>query len=46
MTTRSAIIVQQPGRAILSQNIPLPELPDDYILIKTKAGIYFSGLGL
>ncbi|KAJ5202108.1 uncharacterized protein N7498_006771 [Penicillium cinerascens] len=37
MTTQSAIIVQGPGRAVLKQNVPLPELPDGYILVKTKA---------
>lgn len=46
MTTQSAILVQEPGLAILSQDVPLPELPDNYILIKTKAGISFSSLGL
>lgn len=39
MTTQSAIIVQGPGRALLKQNVPLPELPDGYILVKTKAGM-------
>jgi len=39
MTTQSAIIAQEPGRAILKQDAPLPDLPDDYILVKTKAGI-------
>ncbi|KAJ5129043.1 hypothetical protein N7448_002755 [Penicillium atrosanguineum] len=37
MTTQSAIIVQGLGRAVLEQNLPIPELPDDYILVKTKA---------
>lgn len=39
MATQSAIIVQGPGRAALKQNVPLPELPDGYILVKTKAGM-------
>jgi hypothetical protein len=38
MTTQSAIIVQGPGHAVVEQNVPIPELPDDYILVKTKAG--------
>lgn len=38
MTTQSAIVVQEPGHAKLAQDVPIPELPDDYILIKTKAG--------
>jgi hypothetical protein len=46
MITQSAIIVQEPGRAILSEDVRLPELPDNYILVKTKAGISFSGWGL
>ncbi|KAJ5985460.1 hypothetical protein N7522_012656 [Penicillium canescens] len=37
MITQSAIIVQEPGRAILSEDVRLPELPDNYILVKTKA---------
>ncbi|QQK46758.1 Polyketide synthase, enoylreductase [Penicillium digitatum] len=37
MTTQSAIIVQGPGCATLAENVPLPVLPDDYILVKTKA---------
>ncbi|KAJ5494351.1 Polyketide synthase enoylreductase [Penicillium fimorum] len=37
MTTQSAIIVQEPGRATLVEDFPLPELPDNYILVKTKA---------
>ncbi|KAJ6190549.1 hypothetical protein N7519_000570 [Penicillium mononematosum] len=41
MATQSAIIVQGPGRATL-EDVPLPELPDDYILVKTKAGIFSS----
>jgi hypothetical protein len=39
MVTQSAIIAQEPGQAILKQDAPLPDLPDSYILIKTKAGI-------
>jgi hypothetical protein len=39
MTTQSAIIAQEPGHAILTQDAPLPALPDNYILVKTKAGI-------
>jgi hypothetical protein len=42
MTTQRAIIVQEAGRAILVQDAPVPELPDDYILVKTKAGISLS----
>lgn len=38
MTTQSAIVAQEPGRATLEQNVSIPELPDDYILVKTKAG--------
>jgi hypothetical protein len=34
-----AIVVQGPGRATL-EDVPLPEVPDDYILVKTKAGIF------
>jgi NADPH:quinone reductase-like Zn-dependent oxidoreductase len=41
MATQSAIIVQGPGRATL-QDVSLPELPDNYILVKTKAGIFSS----
>ncbi|KAJ5348708.1 hypothetical protein MYU51_006865 [Penicillium brevicompactum] len=37
MTTQSAIVAQEPGRATLEQNVSIPELPDDYILVKTKA---------
>ncbi|CAI7606329.1 uncharacterized protein N7487_002918 [Penicillium crustosum] len=37
MTTQSAIIVQEAGRATLAEGVPLPELPDNYILVKTKA---------
>ncbi|KAJ5890494.1 uncharacterized protein N7473_006722 [Penicillium subrubescens] len=37
MTTQRAIIVQEAGRAILVQDAPVPELPDNYILVKTKA---------
>ncbi|CAG8214644.1 unnamed protein product [Penicillium olsonii] len=37
MPTQTAIIAQEPGRATLEHNVPLPELPDDYILVKTKA---------
>ncbi|KAJ5794144.1 Polyketide synthase enoylreductase [Penicillium paradoxum] len=37
MTTQSAIVVQEPGRASLAHNVPIPDLSDDYILIKTKA---------
>ncbi|KAF3385077.1 Protein TOXD [Penicillium rolfsii] len=37
MTTQRAIIAQEAGRAILVQDAPVPELPDDYILVKTKA---------
>jgi hypothetical protein len=45
MTTQSAIIVQEPGRATLAENVLIPELPDKYILVKTKAGIFpFSTL--
>jgi hypothetical protein len=40
MTTQRAIIVQEPGRATLAQDVPIPELPDNYILVKTKAGIF------
>lgn len=40
MTTQSAIIVQEAGRATLAEGVPLPELPDNYILVKTKAGIF------
>ncbi|KAI2694792.1 hypothetical protein CBS147332_9556 [Penicillium roqueforti] len=36
MTTQSAIVVQEPGRATLV-DVPLPRLPDNYILVKTKA---------
>ena len=39
MATQSAIVVQGPGRATL-EDVPLPEVPDDYILVKTKAGIF------
>ena len=39
MPTQRAIIVQEAGRATLVHDAPVPELPDDYILIKTKAGI-------
>ncbi|KAJ5175573.1 uncharacterized protein N7482_001450 [Penicillium canariense] len=37
MTTQRAIIVQGAGRAVLESNVPVPELPDDYILVRTKA---------
>ncbi|KAJ5827292.1 hypothetical protein N7447_004055 [Penicillium robsamsonii] len=37
MMAQSGIIVQEPGRATLVQDVPLPELPDNYILVKTKA---------
>jgi hypothetical protein len=39
MTTQSAIVVQEPGRAALCQDVAIPELPEDYILVKTKAGM-------
>lgn len=39
MPTQRAIIIQEAGRAILAHDAPVPELPDDYILVKTKAGI-------
>lgn len=38
MTTQKAIIVQAAGHAILVHDAPVPELPDDYILVKAKAG--------
>ncbi|KAJ5561984.1 hypothetical protein N7535_003553 [Penicillium sp. DV-2018c] len=37
MTTQRAIIVQGPGHASLVQDAPIPEMPDNYILVKTKA---------
>ncbi|KAJ5482158.1 hypothetical protein N7475_000970 [Penicillium sp. IBT 31633x] len=37
MTTQTAIIVHEPGSARLVKNLPAPELPEDYILVKTKA---------
>jgi hypothetical protein len=40
MVNQSAIIAQEPGRAIIKQDAPLPDLPDNYILVKTKAGIW------
>ncbi|KAJ5382960.1 hypothetical protein N7517_000871 [Penicillium concentricum] len=40
MTTQSAIIVQEPGHATLVEDVPLPELPENYILVRTKAGIF------
>lgn len=39
MPTQRAIIVQEAGRATLVHDAPIPELPEDYILVKTKAGI-------
>ncbi|KAI9926949.1 hypothetical protein ASPWEDRAFT_294261 [Aspergillus wentii DTO 134E9] len=36
MSTQSAVVVQQPGRAEVLQ-VPLPAVPDDYLLVKTKA---------
>lgn len=39
MATQSAIIVEEPGRAVLRQDAPIPELPENYILVKTKAGM-------
>lgn len=39
MATQNAITVQGPGRATV-EDIPPPELPDNYILVKTKAGIF------
>lgn len=41
MTTQNAIVVRGPGHAVLEQNVPIPELPDDYILVKTKAGMSY-----
>lgn len=41
MTTQRAIIVQEAGRATLVHDAPVPELPNDYILVKTKAGTSF-----
>ncbi|KAJ5579501.1 uncharacterized protein N7459_005486 [Penicillium hispanicum] len=37
MTTQRAIIVQEPGQAILAYDIPIPQLPDEYILVKAKS---------
>ncbi|OQE21668.1 hypothetical protein PENSTE_c011G03418 [Penicillium steckii] len=37
MATQSAIVVQEPGRAVLRQDAAIPELPENYILVKTKA---------
>lgn len=39
MATQNAIVVQEPGRAALCQGVAIPELPEDYILVKTKAGM-------
>ncbi|KAJ5110634.1 hypothetical protein N7532_001169 [Penicillium argentinense] len=36
MPTQRAIVVQEPGHAEL-RDVPIPELPEDYILVKTKA---------
>lgn len=38
MATQRALVVQEPGRAVLVSDAPIPDLPDDYILVKTKAG--------
>lgn len=38
MTTQSAIIVQEAGKAILATDVRIPQLPDEYILVKTKTG--------
>jgi len=42
MATQSAIVVQEPGRAVLRQDAAIPELPENYILVKTKAGMLFE----
>lgn len=39
MATQSAIVVQEPGRAALCRDVAIPEVPEDYILVKTKAGM-------
>lgn len=42
MATQSAIVVQEPGRAVLRKDAAIPELPENYILVKTKAGMLFE----
>ncbi|KAJ5979750.1 hypothetical protein N7481_007048 [Penicillium waksmanii] len=37
MATQSAIVVQEPGRAVLCRDVAIPDVPEDYILVKTKA---------
>ncbi|KAJ5155943.1 hypothetical protein N7492_008746 [Penicillium capsulatum] len=37
MATQRAVVVQKRGRAVLVPDAPIPTLPDDYILVKTKA---------
>lgn len=40
MATQTAIVVHEPGCAKLAKDLPIPELPEDYILVKTKAGVF------
>ncbi|KAF2009697.1 GroES-like protein [Aaosphaeria arxii CBS 175.79] len=37
MTTQRALVHESKGVAVVKSDVPLPELPEDYILVKTKA---------
>jgi NADPH:quinone reductase-like Zn-dependent oxidoreductase len=37
MSTRRAVVIKGPGLVEVSDNVPLPKLRDEYIIVKTKA---------
>jgi len=37
MSTRRAVVIKGPGLVQVSDNVPLPKLRDEYIIVKTKA---------
>lgn len=38
MAVQRAVIVRERGKVTLANDVPIPALPDDYILVKTQAG--------
>lgn len=38
MAVQRAVIVRGRGQVAVADDVPIPTLPDDYILVKTQAG--------